>query len=80
MEKSSPISSAEQDQWCDICAAVRAQIAKQIEMIPAMTAEELTAFVTAIDTAIWNETKARSYDAAVEERIRTLERQSMFGG
>ncbi len=59
------MNSAEQDQWSDICAAARAQLGKFVEMMPAMKVEEVGALMNAIDTAMWNEVKAASYDEHV---------------
>lgn len=74
------MDSAEQDQWRDICAAYRAQMAKAVPLMPAMTPEELAALAAAIDAGMENEVKAHSHDEAVEERRKTLERQAQFGG
>jgi hypothetical protein len=45
-----------------------------------MKEEEVASFIKAVDDAMWAEVKAESYDAAVEERQRTLEREAAFGG
>jgi hypothetical protein len=74
------MSSPEQDQWAEIAAAVRAQLAKQVELMPAMNAGEVASLCTAIDTAMWNEVKALSHDEAIEERKETLKRTAAFGG
>ena len=72
--------SAEQNQWVEITAAVRAGLAKWVELMPAMNADEIASLASAIDTSMWNEIKAHTHDEAVEERRRTLERQAAFGG
>lgn len=74
------MASAEQDQWKEIIAAVRADLAKRAELLPAMKPEEVGSFIMAVDDAMWCEIKAESYDEAVEERKRTLEREAAFGG
>ncbi len=78
MEES--ISSAAQQQWCDITAAVRAQLAKQVELMPAMKPDEIVSLINALDTAMWNEAKAATYDETIEERRETLKRTTAFGG
>lgn len=77
--ENSPVTSSTQDQWVEICAAVRAGIAKQVCCIPAMDPSEVADLVRAIDLAIVVEATAGSYDALVEERRLTLERSSLFG-
>ncbi len=74
------MNSAEQDQWIEICAEVRAGLARKVEMIPAMLPSEVESLVAAIDTAMWNEQKAATYDQALAERRMTLDREAAFGG
>lgn len=74
------LTSAEQDQWCEIAATVRAGLAKLAWLVPAMTPEEVASLTTAIDTAMWNEAKARSFDATVERHRAEEEREAAFGG
>jgi hypothetical protein len=64
--------SAERDQWTEIAAAARAHLAKLVELMPAMKPEEITSLMSAIDTAMWNEIRAATYDEAIEERQRSL--------
>ncbi len=73
-------SSAAQDQWVEIAEGIRAGLAKQVALIPALTPEETHALIQAADDAMWFETKAASFDQGVEERRRTLEREAAFGG
>jgi hypothetical protein len=74
------MSSAAQDQWVEISVAVRNGLMKVAERSASLTPNELNELTEAIDTAMWNETKAASFDQAVEERRVTLERQAAFGG
>ncbi len=74
------MSSAEQDQWVDICDMVRAGLAKRVEMIPAMTPDEVASLVNCIDAAMTNATNARTHDKTVRARKKELERQITFGG
>lgn len=73
------MATAEQDQWKEICAAVRAGIAKQVELMTAMNPGEISSLVGAVDLAIWCEIKAESFDEAVEQHRRQLEREALFG-
>jgi hypothetical protein len=75
-----PTASATQDEWRDVCARVRAQLARRVGDVAAMSAGEMHCFVQAIENALWNEVRAETFDAAVLERRRTLERESLFGG
>ena len=75
-----PSSSVAQDQWVEICGALRVYIAKMVEQLPAMKPDEVSSLVTAMDNAMWAEVKALSFDEYVEERRRTLERQAEYGG
>lgn len=79
MTDSGPVVSAEQDQWADICAAVRAELAKSCQLLPAMKADEVSSFIKAVDDAMWNEVKARTFDEQIESRRRELERQGLYG-
>lgn len=74
------MSSAEQDQWKEICAAVRAGLAKQVEYIPAMETGEVASLVEAINTAIWNESRAAAFDEEKSAREAEMKRQQAFGG
>mgnify|MGYP001577034086 CR=1 FL=1 len=74
------VASAEQQQWQDICAAVRAQLAKAVEWMPAMNPDEVASLIEAIDTAIWTETKAASFDESVEQRRAEMTRGAAYGG
>lgn len=74
------VSSVAQDQWSEICAAVRVQLARQVRRMPAMNAEEVALLVDAIDTAMWCELKAGTYDEALEQRRQELIRQAAYGG
>lgn len=74
------MASAEQDQWTEICAAFRAQLARIIPLMPAMNPGEIGTMASAINEGMWCEIRAQSYDGAVEEHKRTLERQAQFGG
>lgn len=72
--------TAIQTQWEEIAAAVRAQLAKQVELMPAMKTEEVGTLISAIDAALWIEVQAMTWDERIEERRRTLEREAAFGG
>lgn len=74
------MSSAEQDQWVEMVEAVRAHLVKMCTLLPAMKPDEVATFVKTLDDAQWLEVKARAFDEAIENRIRTLERESRFGG
>ena len=74
------ITSAEQTQWEEITAAVRAHLAKMTVKLPEMKPEEISQLVTAIDNAMWTETKAKTFDSQIDERRRSLERQAQYGG
>jgi hypothetical protein len=74
------MTSASQDQWVEICAAARAALAKQVELIPAMNPGEVASLMTAIGDAMWNEVKSGSHDMAIEERLANLERSKAYGG
>ncbi len=73
------LDSAQQDQWKDICAAARANIAKMVPLIPAMQPGEVASLMTAIDTAMTNEALAASYDQFLMMRRACLERASIYG-
>jgi hypothetical protein len=73
------VSSAAQDQWAEMAAAVRAHLSKMCELLPAMKPEEVATFVKTLDDAQWLEVKSLAYDESVEERRRTLERSSLYG-
>lgn len=74
------MSSKAQQEWQAMCAAVRAELARKVGLMEAMTPDEVETLVSAIDSAMWNEIKAESHDEAVEERRAGLERQTAFGG
>lgn len=74
------MASAEQQQWQEITAAVRAQLAKQAELMPAMDIGEVAQLIGAIDNAMWTEVKAAAYDEEVEERKQALVRAAAYGG
>jgi hypothetical protein len=74
------VASAEQDQWVEICDAVRGQLARAVVLMPAMNPGEVQGFVSSIETAMWNEVTAHTLDAAIEQRRRVLEREAAFGG
>jgi hypothetical protein len=74
------VTSQAQDEWVEICAAVRAGLAKQAQCVGAMTPDEVAALVNAVDTAMWNEAKAASHDQEVEARRADMERQAAYGG
>lgn len=73
------MGSAEQDQWKEIADGIRQGLAKLVPLIPAMNVEEVSAFITAVDNAMWLEVKAHSHDAAVESHEKVLERESQYG-
>ncbi len=73
-------SSAEQDQWKEIAAAVRAHLAKMCDYLPAMKPEEVGAFVTAVDSALLLEALAETFDELVAARKAELVRDAAFGG
>lgn len=75
-----PLASVAQDQWLDICGAVRVQLARQVRWMPAMDPAEIALLVDAIDTAMWNELKAATHDEALEQRRQELARQTAYGG
>jgi hypothetical protein len=76
---SDDVVSAEQTQWSEICAAVRAGLAKRVESLPAMTADEIAKLVEAIDTAMTNECSAANYDEMVTSHRQTLARNGQYG-
>jgi hypothetical protein len=75
------MATATQDQWMEIAAAIRAQIAKAAALMPAMVpSETIQAIVGAANDAMWLEVKSASFDEAVEEHRRSLERSAIYGG
>jgi hypothetical protein len=79
MTDDEPVTSADQDQWCEILAGVRAQLAKMVELMPAMKPDEVSTFVSTVEAAMNAELNAKTRDAALEERQKTLERAAQFG-
>ena len=73
------MSSATQDQWVEMLEAVRANLAKLIPLMPAMTIDELKTFVETLDSAQWLEIKARCWDSSLEREERLNERSIAFG-
>lgn len=73
------ITSAEQDQWREICAAVRARIAKMAVDPAPMPCCEVLSLTQAMDYAITIERAAATFDAAVEERKAALARAALYG-
>lgn len=74
------MSSAAQTQWEEIAASLRARLAKLVTETPAMNPDEVKMLIDAASEAQWLEIRAQSYDAWVDERRKTLEREAMFGG
>lgn len=74
------MASPEQIEWEEITAAVRVEISKHVKLMFAMNPGEINSFIAAIDTAMWLEIKAVTYDNSIEERKKTLERTIDFGG
>lgn len=74
------MNSAEQDNWQEITAAARAQIAKQVQLMPAMDPGEVAALMSAIDTAMWNEIAAAVHDDRIESLRLSLAREAQYGG
>ncbi len=74
------MASAEQDQWQEIAAAIRAQLAKAVLYMPAMNPGEVASFVGAVENAQHLEAQSAAYDLAVEEYMTRLVREMAFGG
>lgn len=75
-----PITSATQQQWQDIAAAVRAQIAKAAARMPEMGPDDLKTFVEAVALAREGEIDAAAYDETLASVRRRLDRETAFGG
>lgn len=70
-----PLTTPEQDDWCDIAQKVRLELQKRIVDIPAMEPEELSHFVTALREAESFEQDAKLHDEWTENRRRILARE-----
>lgn len=66
------MSTAHQDQWVEIAEAIRGQLRKYAELMPAMKPDELKTFVEAVTAAKWLEESARTFDQDVELRERRV--------
>lgn len=69
-----------QEQWQRITLAIRLEISRRIATISKLSIGEMRELVAAVDDAMWMECKAAAYDAMVEARIASLQRESAFGG
>lgn len=61
-----PTVSADQDAWVDLARAVRAQLFKAAEMLPAMKPDEQQQFVLACKEALWLNQNAADFDHYLE--------------
>lgn len=68
--------TADQIAWVEIAQAVRVQLCKYAENIPAMNPDEVKTYVETVRTALLNEQNAASFDKDLELM---LARNSYFG-
>ena len=61
-----PVTSADQDAWVSLATAVRAELAKMVPRIPAMTPEEINDLIAAIDGARCSHVNALLFDKLIE--------------
>ena len=61
-----PCGSSEQTAWIELAAAVRAQLLKAAELLPAMKPEEQKQFIDACREAIWLHHNALCFDKEAE--------------
>ena len=74
------MDTAQQDQWKEIAGAIRGHLARMCEQLPAMKPEEVGAFVTAVDNALFLESRAETFDELVLARKAELLREAAYGG
>lgn len=67
-----PLTSCEQDAWCDIAQAVRLRLTQQLEMLPAMLPSEAWALVNALQQTYWLSQNAQLYDKNLEDAQKRL--------
>ncbi len=65
-------TTADQDAWVELAQAIRAQLRKTAEMMPAMTPEEVKTFIEAAREALWLEQNAAAFDKDVELKLQRL--------
>lgn len=74
------MASAEQDQWQEITAAMRAHLAKMLKTQSPIKPDDLATLAKVADDLMWAEIKAATFDELLEERRKTLEREATYGG
>lgn len=67
-----PLSSVDQDAWCEIAQALRLKLTQQLEMVPAMLPSEACCLVTAFQQAYWLGHNAQLYDKNLEDAQKRL--------
>lgn len=74
------MSSAEQDQWKDICAAVRDGLSKQVVRMATAAVCDVQLLMQAVETAMLNEIRADVFDEEVAARAREQNQRGVYGG
>lgn len=73
------MGSADRDQWLEIAQAIRAELAKKVQLIPAMNPDEVKTFVDTVREAYQLEINASLFDEALSEHRTWLERRAAYG-
>lgn len=76
-------TSSAQDQWVEITAAMRGQLAKQVQRMNDLAPCDAAYLVGAVETAMQLEVNAALFDALLDERLAALAhdaREAAFGG
>lgn len=66
MDDGGKVTSAEQDAWTELAIAIRGQLAKQVELIPAMKPDEAKTLVDSAREAFWLHQNAALWDKELE--------------
>lgn len=72
------VTSAEQDQWRDITAALRNGLAKMVQRLPEMGTADAKTLAEAIETAIWLDVVSSNHDASIDSRKAYLDRRKLW--
>ena len=60
------LTTADQDAWVELAQAVRAQLMKRVELMPAMSPDEVKTFVESVQKALCLELNAATFDKDIE--------------
>lgn len=74
------MASDEQQEWMEICGALRRQLAKRIEGDGSISAGDFKVLIDCTDSMMWNEIRAQTFDETTEARKAELEREASYGG